>query len=915
MSFRVASRAAAQAYLDRLMCGVLATSPRGRTIWEGFVQEASVEIDGQTTTASLVDMANQIVVRYKDEAGTQVSGTPVVDAASIARYGTKTRLINFATTTAAAATNRAAVILKQIGSPRSKQKRSAGSGRASTGYKVTLTCRGWWDTLAWLLTSSASTSTAVTSTQAMSQIAAYNATNPFFSLDTTNIVATGVSDTETIEADSTYQDAIATKLASGDSAQQRVVYGCYENRRITIRPWAYASPTSASYVQRAGDPTIRDAYGSIVPIWDVRPDAIVLLPDLTLPASTSTALDRADRMYVRRVRVKLSRSDESIELEPDDADSIEELLTRPNGNGVSGTSARQAAIERTIVSQAQTRFSGVNGKVDLGGGSITTGGGSIDLTSGGGEITLPGGGGTITLPPPSGGGSTSIPGGSGTTGSLVKWTGSSSLGDAVAGTDYSAPGHTHAAGDIVSGTLAPARLGGGTPSATTFLAGDSSWKTIAAVDVGAAPITAQYWVSTADSALSAEINLGALSNGLLKQTVSAGVATPAIAVAGTDYSAPGHTHTSTDITNWNEAVDDRVAALLVAGSNITLTYNDAGNTLTIASSASGTVAGTGTAGRIMQWASGGANAENSTLIKTGTGVLTLATGTNTMTLTIGASGGTLNLAGGVLTLGPDLTTSGAGATITLSAAGAYTLTIPATGTAVLGGTGTAKRVPFYSNTTTLTTDANLTYDSAANVMVISGGLAVGPSVGSGSGSANGEIIVGGSGAALSFVERGGSNTWTWYSLSGKARLFDGTTDRLIVATGGNTGIKVTPTHTLHLGDDDAAKTTTTTWTTTSDARTKEILGDYMHGLAFLRSLPPVRIYRRNGRFGTQAGEIAAGFVAQELETIAPSWVVRRPYEEADGSTVDVLRVNQHELSYVLLRAVLELAERIERHGY
>ncbi len=36
-----------------------------------------------------------------------------------------------------------------------------------------------------------------------------------------------------------------------------------------------------------------------------------------------------------------------------------------------------------------------------------------------------------------------------------------------------------------------------------------------------------------------------------------------------------------------EQVDDRVAGLLVAGSNITLTYNDAANTLTIASTASG----------------------------------------------------------------------------------------------------------------------------------------------------------------------------------------------------------------------------------------------------------------------------------------------------------------------------------------
>lgn len=37
----------------------------------------------------------------------------------------------------------------------------------------------------------------------------------------------------------------------------------------------------------------------------------------------------------------------------------------------------------------------------------------------------------------------------------------------------------------------------------------------------------------------------------------------------------------------SELVDDRVAALLVAGSNITLTYNDVANTLTIAASGGG----------------------------------------------------------------------------------------------------------------------------------------------------------------------------------------------------------------------------------------------------------------------------------------------------------------------------------------
>ena len=48
-----------------------------------------------------------------------------------------------------------------------------------------------------------------------------------------------------------------------------------------------------------------------------------------------------------------------------------------------------------------------------------------------------------------------------------------------------------------------------------------------------------------------------------------------------------HTHTAANVTDFSEAVDDRVAALLVAGANTTLTYNDASNTLTIASSGGG----------------------------------------------------------------------------------------------------------------------------------------------------------------------------------------------------------------------------------------------------------------------------------------------------------------------------------------
>ena len=44
----------------------------------------------------------------------------------------------------------------------------------------------------------------------------------------------------------------------------------------------------------------------------------------------------------------------------------------------------------------------------------------------------------------------------------------------------------------------------------------------------------------------------------------------------------GHQHASSDITNFNESVDDRVADLLIEGNNIDLSYQDADdNTLTV----------------------------------------------------------------------------------------------------------------------------------------------------------------------------------------------------------------------------------------------------------------------------------------------------------------------------------------------
>lgn len=86
-------------------------------------------------------------------------------------------------------------------------------------------------------------------------------------------------------------------------------------------------------------------------------------------------------------------------------------------------------------------------------------------------------------------------------------------------------------------------------------------------------------ITTAGKALLDDANAAA-------QRTTLGLGTAAT-TASTDYATAAHTHTAVDVTDFSEAVDDRVAALLTAGTNITLTYNDGAGTLTIDAASGG----------------------------------------------------------------------------------------------------------------------------------------------------------------------------------------------------------------------------------------------------------------------------------------------------------------------------------------
>ena len=158
------------------------------------------------------------------------------------------------------------------------------------------------------------------------------------------------------------------------------------------------------------------------------------------------------------------------------------------------------------------------------------------------------------------------------------------------------------ASQITSGTMATARLGSGTASASNWLRGDSSWAAPTAASMNAAPDDAKYIVQTASSGLSAEQALSSLSTGVMKVTTTTGVVS-------------SMTGTSGRMTEWSDGTTIGASTLIKSGAGVltlsastteTLTVSDGGTLslggFTLTLPATGTVAlGTGTANQIAYW--------------------------------------------------------------------------------------------------------------------------------------------------------------------------------------------------------------------------------------------------------------------------------------------------------------------------
>ena len=172
----------------------------------------------------------------------------------------------------------------------------------------------------------------------------------------------------------------------------------------------------------------------------------------------------------------------------------------------------------------------------------------------------------------------------------------------------------------------------------------------------------------------------------------------------------------------------------------------------------------------------------------------------------------------------------------------------------------------------------------------------------------------------------GSHNWrvnvssggNWYIYNQSNNTFPFTiqngaaSNAMYISTAGYVGIGLVPSYRLQLSTDSAAKPSTNTWTIASDARIKNVTGEYTKGLDAVCALRPVT-YTYNGAAGFDAdsGENIS-IIAQEAKEHFPECVgtFSAKLNTEDEEETELYNWNGHALTFALVNAIKELNDRL-----
>lgn len=311
-----------------LMRSLVVSGPDLETVWEGYLETITVTMGQKKASISLAGMANSVYFLWttiKGSPGNTVSLATTASTLSQSLYGRKDYLGSLpkvlpATVTAACAKTLAALCL-----PRSAQPSSAMTG-ALGEITLELSFAGWYASLDWILGERSSALNTATNTQISGfYLPNYQAFNPFFSTDYSGITFTGPLMPEEITRYVTHRQIIERLLSVGDSSNNPLAWGVYEDRGFDAVVNASATPSVMTYYEDAATGLVGDAYGAEVKPWNVRPNAMSQIQQFVPVGPTPGAIDTTSTRYIARTTCLIQGDTIGCTLEPGGAGDLDAL--------------------------------------------------------------------------------------------------------------------------------------------------------------------------------------------------------------------------------------------------------------------------------------------------------------------------------------------------------------------------------------------------------------------------------------------------------------------------------------------------------------------------------------------------------------------------------------------------------------
>ena len=271
-----------------LVRDIIWRSPRGRIIWNGYVQSMQLREGGLSRSKSVAQMANRIYYVYTSldtttnpPTANEQKTVTANNTASQAVYGIKTATISGGQITDTAASVEANTILTELSRIRIDEQMTFGQGQPPS---LSVTCAGYSHMMDWFNYSQvASSGTANINTVIAAVLAADP--NSVISTNATNI------DANTTQAEQYYNGdrpawRVITDLANrGGAANNRWVAGVYENRAIIYKQAEtidsrFDADSNNKYLNYQKNPTdpgdrIFDEAGREIEPWDAQPDRLL----------------------------------------------------------------------------------------------------------------------------------------------------------------------------------------------------------------------------------------------------------------------------------------------------------------------------------------------------------------------------------------------------------------------------------------------------------------------------------------------------------------------------------------------------------------------------------------------------------------------------------------------------------------